>query len=455
MRKLPGTLLLSLLILWSGAAQAQTRLLYILDASNSMWGQIDGTAKIDTARKVLRDSLAGLPDKVTPGLMLYGHRRKGDCSDVELRAPFGAASRAEIMEMIQGITPRGKTPISRALGMAGEAFGDGAEGNRSVLLISDGIETCGENACAAAERLAREGIGLQINVIGFDVDREAREQLQCIARAGNGRYFDARSASEFQVAVAEVQKQVQAAPAPEPSAPKAEPESPETWFMEDFDGPALSPEWRVINPDEENYLVEDGFLTIVAGDGTPPGLPDGSNVLRLEKPIPRGDWTLTARIVLAPRMLGEAMRLGIGREDGSGIFATAFFNTYNKVRTDLNLVGEKLPPPGGTGARFDRTLYYVDSRNLQARARFFAANIAAVQLRLQKKGRKYTASMKLEPAPGAQAAPDGKWAEVQALSALKLPGDAFYLSFGGAASDYLPDNGEGVARVDWVRVERP
>ena len=434
---------------------AKTNLLYILDASNSMWGHVGKQTKIDTAKSVLEGSLSSLPKGVTPALMVYGHRQKNDCGDVQLVAPFGSASPKGIAGLVKNITPRGKTPIATALQRAGQAFEGRLEENNSVLLISDGIETCGGDPCAVAAELTKRGINLRVNVVGFDVDAKARAQLQCIARAGKGQYFDARNANDFKVAVAKVQKQVEKpAPPPPPPAPK-KPAAPKLYFADDFDGTNLARHWQVINPDEDNYLVEDGALTIVAPDGTPLAQPAGPNILKLEKPVPKGDWQITARVVLEPRYMGEAFRIGIGRGDGRGIYSSVYFNTTNYARTELTLVGEKISGAKGKNARFDRMVYYVDSRNLQARSAFFARNIAAIQLRLTKKGRKYIASVRLEPRPGAKAPPNGKWIEVQKLSSLKTPGDAFYIAFGGSASDYLPDHGEGAVQIDWVKIERP
>ncbi|MFJ3938402.1 hypothetical protein ACIPYR_16370 [Streptomyces parvus] len=43
-------------------------------------------------------------------------------------------------------------------------------------------------------RLARAGVGLRIDTGGFQVKGAAREQLECVAAAGNGRYCDALDA---------------------------------------------------------------------------------------------------------------------------------------------------------------------------------------------------------------------------------------------------------------------
>ena len=77
-----------------------------------MWGKLaDGQTKITVARKVLGDLAAGLPDSVSAGLIAYGHRRKGDCSDIEIVQPVAAAGGPGIASRLNGLTPRGKTPI--------------------------------------------------------------------------------------------------------------------------------------------------------------------------------------------------------------------------------------------------------------------------------------------------------------------------------------------------------
>ncbi len=62
---------------------ASGNIIFILDASGSMWGQVGGFAKITIARDVLTSLIKELPDNATVGLVAYGHRRKGDCDDVE------------------------------------------------------------------------------------------------------------------------------------------------------------------------------------------------------------------------------------------------------------------------------------------------------------------------------------------------------------------------------------
>lgn len=50
-------------------ALAADRAIVVLDASGSMWAQIDGVPRIAIARQTIKDVLAGLPEGLELGLM--------------------------------------------------------------------------------------------------------------------------------------------------------------------------------------------------------------------------------------------------------------------------------------------------------------------------------------------------------------------------------------------------
>lgn len=178
-------------------AQEPSNSILVLDASGSMWGQIDGTAKIDIARSVVNDLLTSLPQSQSLGLTTYGHRTKGDCKDIETLVRPGSASRDAIASAVAGLTPRGKTPMTDAVIRAAEDL-KYREEPATVILVSDGIETCNPDPCAAARALENAGINLTVHVVGFDVsDPEAIRQMQCLAEETGGRYLSASSASEL------------------------------------------------------------------------------------------------------------------------------------------------------------------------------------------------------------------------------------------------------------------
>ena len=125
------------------------RIVLVLDASGSMWGQIDGKAKIEIAKEVMAELIDQIPADFQTGLTVYGHRRKGDCKDIEMVIPVGPHNAAAMKAKVQGISPKGKTPLSESVKQAAQALRY-TEERATVILVSDGLETCDIDPCALA-----------------------------------------------------------------------------------------------------------------------------------------------------------------------------------------------------------------------------------------------------------------------------------------------------------------
>ncbi len=183
-----------------GPEQQGRESILVLDGSGSMWGQIEGKAKISIAKSVLSDLLTDMPASQRLGLVAYGHRRKGDCGDIEELAPLGS-DRATISRAIQGISPIGKTPMADAVKSAAEKL-KYTEKKATVILVSDGIETCAPDPCGVAAVLERNGVDFTAHVIGFDVTEENdMAQLRCIAENTGGKFVSASNAGELAAAL--------------------------------------------------------------------------------------------------------------------------------------------------------------------------------------------------------------------------------------------------------------
>ena len=178
-------------------AEDRTRAILVLDASGSMWGQIDGVAKITIAQDVIGNLLQDLPPNQELGLTAYGHRRKGDCGDIETLILPEGDQRAAISTAVNGIKPKGKTPLSAAVIQAAEALRYTEEA-ATVILVSDGRETCDYDPCAVGRELEDAGINFTAHVIGFDItDQNDRAQLQCLAEETGGTFRTASDAGEL------------------------------------------------------------------------------------------------------------------------------------------------------------------------------------------------------------------------------------------------------------------
>lgn len=205
-------------ILTTAAAAAADRAIIVLDASGSMWGQIDGRPKLEIARETLGTVLSGMPGDLELGLMAYGHREKGNCADIELVVPPARGTVDAIVEAAGRMRFLGKTPLSEAVRQAAEALRYGEE-KATVIVITDGIETCNADPCALAGELERSGVDFTAHVVGFGLSREEGRQVACLAENTGGRYIQARNASELSQALTVTV----APPPPEPAKPQQVP----------------------------------------------------------------------------------------------------------------------------------------------------------------------------------------------------------------------------------------
>ena len=196
-----GQLVLGLTATFVAVAHADDAIL-VLDASGSMWGQIDGTTKVEIARSVVKGLLDDLPADRRLGLVAYGHRREADCSDIEQIVAVGT-DRAAIASAVDALQFKGRTPLSAAVKLAAEELGFQSQ-KATVILVSDGVETCGLDPCTLGRELEAAGVDFTAHVIGFGL-ATANESagLQCLAEATGGKYIGAGDATALATALSE------------------------------------------------------------------------------------------------------------------------------------------------------------------------------------------------------------------------------------------------------------
>lgn len=428
-------MVICLLALFSSPLHAATNILFILDASGSMWGQVDGVPKIDVAKQVLTALLKDLPKDARIGLMAYGHRTKGDCKDVELLVPIGANPPDKVASRLTAITPKGKTPLAYSLEQSVPLFKSLAGQNNSVILISDGIETCGGDPVKAAAKLAAANIGVKVHVVGFDVKGAELQQLESIAKAGKGRFFEAQNAAGLKTAFAQVKKEVvQAKPKPEPPKPRYK-----EYFFDDFAGNRLKPDWQVLNPNPDRFIVEKGGLLVIAA--APGNLANDTveNFFLLDKPLPPGDWVLTAKVKVDIQTVHEHVFLGL-YENRQEFLVLQNIHIRNMSGTPHTLGMELVKSARGHISKFSKEFYRVgwnylkDVKNLPQ----------PLLLRLRKVGRTFFGEAMLEKAKKPQ------WMEIGKFTILRPKGKVaigFYQS--------TKVSGESTATFDWVKIEVP
>ncbi len=208
---LTGVLCLLLLTVPSAHAQvppAQAELaptMLVLDASGSMSGaDPSGGTKMEAAKRAMHTLVDATPTGASVGLAVYGTstgnsdaERAQGCEDVTVLREPGTIDKAALGTAVDGLTPSGFTPIGRSLQVAAESLPQ--EGPRSIVLVSDGEDTCAPpEPCDVVRTLAGQGVDLVIHTVGFGVDDVARAQLSCVAQATGGTYSDAPDANALQ-----------------------------------------------------------------------------------------------------------------------------------------------------------------------------------------------------------------------------------------------------------------
>lgn len=185
------------------SSNSKRTVLIVFDASGSMEEKIRGETKIHIAKRVLEDVIEKASSDINIGLRVYGasnptNNPNLDCNDSKLVVLPSTNNRRTIISEIYKILPRGFTPITYSLSQAIQDLSS-FQGEKSIILISDGLETCGGDPCLLARELSASNIDLKIDVVGFGVkdDFEAKQQLMCIALNTNGRYFSADNDSEL------------------------------------------------------------------------------------------------------------------------------------------------------------------------------------------------------------------------------------------------------------------
>ena len=197
-------------------AHAEGRSIIVLDGSGSMWGQIDGKPKLEIAREALAQVLKSIPADTELGLMAYGHREKGSCSDIELIVPPAKGTAQQIEDAAAKMQFLGKTPLTEAVRQAAADLRS-TEEKATVILITDGIETCEADPCALGTELEKSGVDFTAHVVGFGLTADEGKQVACLAENTGGKFIVADDLASLTMAL---ETTVVSAPDPEPAAPE-------------------------------------------------------------------------------------------------------------------------------------------------------------------------------------------------------------------------------------------
>jgi Ca-activated chloride channel family protein len=213
MKSHASLLLFTFSLLFSSAVSGQPgkpgNLLFIFDASGSMWGKIGNSTKIQVAKETMGKLSEKIATGSNVGLIAYGHKSASDCNDIETLVPPGAFDKTKFNATIKALNPKGKTPIALSINHA-LALIRGINDPVTIILVSDGLETCEGNACETVKNAKAAGVKITMHVVGFGISEKDLSPLECIAQAGGGQYFPANNAEELAAALEQTVKEVPA-----------------------------------------------------------------------------------------------------------------------------------------------------------------------------------------------------------------------------------------------------
>jgi Ca-activated chloride channel family protein len=177
----------------------KTRILFVLDGSQSMYARWENGQKMQVATRLLGEMVDSLKsiENVEVALRAFGHTYRvvqGDrsCTDTKLEVPFGQKNHDRIISRLRDIRPMGTTLIAYSLEQAANDFPTCTDCRNIIVLITDGIEECDGDPCAVSLALQRKGIILKPFVIGLGLDPSIMDAFKCI-----GNFYDARNESTF------------------------------------------------------------------------------------------------------------------------------------------------------------------------------------------------------------------------------------------------------------------
>ena len=165
-------LIIIVLMLAAIGVQAQqpekTRLLLIMDCSNSMWDHWQSNAKIKVTQQVLLsflDSVSRQHD-VDVALRVFGHLNK-DQFGTRLEVPFGNDNIYRLQSKIKTLVPNGGCTAAAALTDALSDFPATGSSRNLILIISDGMDDCDAEICNVARQVQLSGVVVQTFVLGI------------------------------------------------------------------------------------------------------------------------------------------------------------------------------------------------------------------------------------------------------------------------------------------------
>jgi len=251
------------------AAAVPDRIEFILDCSFSMYSRLGDSDRLSTAKQVMRGLIAKLPAGAVVGLRLYGHRYDSmsfqSRTDTQLVVPIQPLNRDALLKQIGGADAHGQTPLVYSTLQAADDLK--RLGGGTIVLVTDGEESCGGRPREAGPKIAALGVPIRLFIIGFTLKgQRIANDMAAFAQPTGGRYFAAADgpqlAAALTSAVAAKAPVVAPPPPPEVEPPPAPPDLPfeilDSSGKQVAAGSTLRPKAADLSPGTYRVVLHDG-----------------------------------------------------------------------------------------------------------------------------------------------------------------------------------------------------
>ncbi len=176
--------------------------LFILDFSNSMNEFLNSRKKVDIMLDTMREILPKISSQTPVGMRAYGYRigitPYDSCKASKLMVPVTKGGNHLVANQIEKTRAMGMTPITYSLKSALDKDFKGFDGQKHIILLTDGGENCDESPCTFITKNLRFYPDVKIDVIAYDISNsDDISQLECVALTTRGRFYTANTAAEL------------------------------------------------------------------------------------------------------------------------------------------------------------------------------------------------------------------------------------------------------------------
>jgi len=166
------------------------KILFLLDGSSSMLDDWQpGKQRFEVAGQLITaivDSIQRVNPDVQFALRVFGHQytvQQNNCFDTKLEVPYNRGNLNQIRARLKYINPRGVSPIAYSLKLtAEENFIQSDRNAYSIILVTDGGESCGGNMCDVITKLLGNKIAFKPYILSLIDNTDLRKEYDCFGK---------------------------------------------------------------------------------------------------------------------------------------------------------------------------------------------------------------------------------------------------------------------------------